>query len=140
MLNTQWFERGILPDFPAKRWLKIFLRTLHIASVCAVTGLVLVQQPHSQAWLFWSLAMSSGLLLLLIDVLSNFLWLVQMRGLLIFIKLLLLALMPFVSGYDQWLILFALCISAFISHAPSDVRYYSWLHGRKITSKKDSKG
>ena len=131
---------SILGDFPGKRWTKIALRTLHIFSIIGVGGAVLFEVPFS-AWIwYWYAAVATGVAMVAIDALSNFLWLVQIRGIVIYIKL---ALLMFLGGnmvVNQIVLVSIVIISAVISHAPGDIRYYSIVHRRRINSFQDSKG
>ena len=123
-----------------KRWTKISLRTLHLLAVAGVGGGVLFGL-EKDLWLnYWWLAMVSGGLMMLIDIISNPVWMVQIRGIIVFLKLVLLI---FLGSYPQWdglLLSIIIIISAVISHAPGKLRYYSLYHGKVITSDNDSKG
>ena len=86
------------------------------------------------------LALVSGSLLMLIDVVSNPVWIVQVRGIVIFVKLLLLVFLGGDPSLDRWLLIGVIVMSAVISHAPGKLRYYSVYHRRAISSEDDSKG
>ena len=123
-----------------KRWSKISLRTLHLLASAGVGGGILFGLEY-QLWLhYWWLALASGALMILIDVLANPVWIVQVRGLVILIKLVLLALLGNNPAWDSVLLVIIIIISAVISHAPGKLRYYSLYHRRVISSKQDSKG
>lgn len=131
---------SLLGDFTGKRWLKIALRTLHIFSVIGVGGAVLFDVPFSQWVWYWYAAMVTGVLMAAIDALSNFLWLVQIRGIVIFLKL---GLLMFLGGnmlVNHLVLISVIIMSAVISHAPGDIRYYSVVHRRRINSFHDIKG
>ena len=123
-----------------KRWIKICLRTLHLSSVVGVGGGILFEIDRS-AWLgYWWLALASGVLMMLIDILSNPIWLVQVRGVVMYVKFLLLILMGVYPSMDQQLLFIIIIISAVISHAPGKLRYYSVYHRRVMSSANDLKG
>jgi hypothetical protein len=123
-----------------KRWSKISLRTLHLLSVTGVGGGVLFSVDKS-VWInYWWLAFASGVLMMLIDIFSNPVWLVQVRGLVIYIKLILLVLLGSYPVWDKPLLFIIIVISAVISHAPGKIRYYSFYHRKSISSPNDSKG
>jgi hypothetical protein len=123
-----------------KRWTKISLRTLHILAVAGAGGGILFGLEKN-LWLhYWWLAMISGVLMMLVDVLSNPVWAVQVRGFTIYIKLILLAMIGIYSDWDQFLLILVIVVSAVISHAPGNLRYYSLWHRKVITSNSDSKG
>jgi hypothetical protein len=123
-----------------KRWTKISLRTLHLLAVAAVGGGVLFGLEFDLWSHYWSLALVSGGLMMLMDMISNPVWIVQIRGLVILLKLILLAFMGNHPGWDIALLAVIIVISAIISHAPGALRYYSVYHKKVITSKYDSKG
>lgn len=124
----------------AKRWTKISLRTLHLLSVAGVGGGVLFGL-EKDLWInYWWLAVISGGLMMMLDIISNRIWLVQIRGLAIFFKLFLLALLGLYANWDGYLLAAIIIISAVISHAPGKLRYYSIYHRKVISSSLDTKG
>lgn len=123
-----------------KRWTKIGLRTLHLVAVAGVGGGIIFGIEQSLWINYWWLAVISGVLMMVIDIISNPVWLVQVRGLAIFLKLILLALLGNDPSMDSLLLAVIIIISAVISHAPGNLRYYSVYHRRVISSAKDSKG
>lgn len=123
-----------------KRWSKISFRTLHLVSVAGVGGGILFGLDKT-LWLnYWWLALVSGALLMLIDAVSNPVWLVQLRGITVYLKLILLVLMVSYPAWGSYLLLIIIVISGVISHAPSNLRYYSVYHGKIIRSTSDTKG
>lgn len=123
-----------------KRWSKISLRTLHLLSLAGVGGGVLFGLERGLWFNYWWLAVVTGGLMMLMDMISNPVWIVQVRGVVIVIKLLLLVLMFSYPDWDKHLLIIVIIISAVISHAPGKLRYYSLYHRRIITSEKDTKG
>ena len=123
-----------------KRWTKISLRTLHLLAVAGVGGGILFGL-EKELWInYWWLALVSGVLMMVIDIVSNPVWVVQVRGLAIFLKLILLAFLGSYPSLDGWLLAVIIIISAVISHAPGKLRYYSVYHRRDTSSVNDSKG
>lgn len=123
-----------------KRWTKITLRSLHLLAVAGVGGGVLLGIDKA-LWLgYWYLALVSGALLMSMDVILNRLWLVQVRGLAILLKLLLLLFLGADPAWNRVLLVLVIVISSVISHAPGAVRYYSVYHRRVINSDRDIKG
>jgi len=123
-----------------KRWTKISLRTLHLVSVAGVGGGVLFAL-EKDLWLhYWWLALVSGAFMMLMDITANTVWVVQVRGIAIIVKLMLLLLLGLNPGWDNFLLVMMIIISAVISHAPGKVRYYSLYHLRVINSDQDLKG
>ena len=123
-----------------KRWIKISLRTLHLLAIAGVGGGILFGLEKDLWLVYWWLAIASGGLMMLMDIISNPVWLVQVRGLVIVIKLMMLAFLGCYPAWDSYLLIFIIIISGVISHAPGKLRYYSIYHGKVITSDKDSKG
>jgi len=123
-----------------KRWSKISLRTLHLLAIAGVGGGILFAL-EKDLWLnYWWLALVSGVLMMLMDIVSNPVWIVQVRGLVILLKLILLALLGINPAWDSILLLVVIILSAVVSHAPGKLRYYSLYHRRVINSDDDAKG
>ena len=123
-----------------KRWSKIGLRTLHILAVAGVGGGILFGLDK-ELWInYWWLALVTGIVMILIDVIPNPVWLLQVRGLTVLMKLILLALLGRYPGYDGVLLVLIIVMSAVISHAPGKLRYYSAYHRKVILSSYDTKG
>ena len=123
-----------------KRWSKISFRTLHLVSVAGVGGGILFGLDKNLWVNYWWLALVSGALLMLIDAVSNPVWLVQVRGIAVYLKLILLVLMVSYPAWDSYLLIVIIVISGMISHAPSNLRYYSIYHRKIIRSISDTKG
>jgi len=123
-----------------KRWSKISLRTLHLLAVAGVGGGILFAL-EKDLWInYWWLALVSGVLMTVMDIAANPVWIVQVRGVVIIFKLILLALMVSYPAWGSFLLLVIIIISAVISHAPGKLRYYSFYHRRVISSENDAKG
>ncbi len=123
-----------------KRWTKISLRTLHLLAVAGVGGGILFGLEQDLWRSYWLLALVSGGLMMLVDIIANPLWLIQVRGLVIFLKLALLAMLGSYPSLDGYLLGAIIVISTVISHAPGKLRYYSVYHGKQILSINDTKG
>jgi hypothetical protein len=123
----------------AKRWTKISLRTLHLLAVAGVGGGILFGLEKDLWVNYWWLAVASGVLMMLVDIVSNPVWIVQVRGVSIFFKLILLACLGNNPDWDGFLVVLII-ISAVISHAPGKLRYYSVYHRKVIISNDDTKG
>ena len=123
-----------------KRWSKISLRTLHLLALAGVGGGIVFGIEKDLWNNYWWLAMASGALMMLIDIISNPVWLVQIRGVVIYVKLFLLACLGLYPEWDSFILAVIIIISAVISHAPGKLRYYSIYHRRVITSDNDAKG
>jgi hypothetical protein len=124
----------------AKRWTKISLRTMHLLAVAGVGGGILFGLSKDQWLNYWWLALASGVLMMAIDIISNPVWIVQLRGLVIFFKLILLMMLGSYPDWDGLILVFIIIVSGVISHAPGKLRYYSVYHKKSISSIYDSKG
>ena len=123
-----------------KRWTKISLRTLHLLAVAGVGGGILFGL-EKDLWInYWWLALVSGVLMMAIDIVSNPVWMVQVRGLVIYLKLILFAFLGSNPSLDGLLLAVIIIMSGIISHAPGQLRYYSFYHRKVISSSNDSKG
>ena len=89
---------------------------------------------------YWWLALVSGVLMMLMDIAANPVWIAQVRGVVIILKLVLLALLGSNPGWDSFLLAVIIIISAIVSHAPGKVRYYSLYHRQVVMSDDDTKG
>lgn len=119
-------------NFPVNRWTRISLRTLHLIGTAGVGGGFLYQSPK-ESWLpYLILTVASGFAFMLLELWTNAVWIIQIRGVAILIKLLLLSCLHFCQGYAAWALVISIVISGLISHAPANVRYFSVLHGRRI--------
>jgi len=132
------FSQLIFPpqsrDFKAKRWIKITLRTGHLIGMAGMAAYV-ISDTFITNWLFFiHLTIVTGTAMMLLDIWSNGVWLFQLRGQAIIIKLILFAALLMTEQYDSWLFFSIIIISGLIAHAPSNVRYYSIFHRRRIES------
>ena len=121
-------------QFPGQRWVNISLRTLHLIGLAGIGSGFLYPAHADASNVYLYLTLVSGLMLTLISIWSNAIWLVQLRGQAIILKLLLLALIPLWPMLSGVLLILVIIISGYISHAPGDVRYYSIYHRCRVES------
>lgn len=120
--------------FPGQRWVNIGLRTLHLIGIAGL-GAGFLYVGEDGAWQpYLHLTLLSGVGLMLISLWSNGIWLVQLRGQAILLKLLLLGLIPVWPRATTALFIGVIVISGLIAHAPANLRYYSLLHRRRVES------
>ncbi len=132
-LNALIFPRESR-HFPGKRWTNILLRTLHLIGLAGL-GAGFLYPDGSDAWrVYWLLTLYSGFGLMGISIWSNGIWMVQLRGQAILLKILLLFLIPIWPETQFGLFLVVIVISGLIAHAPANVRYHSLFHGRRVES------
>ncbi|QDF68157.1 hypothetical protein FJQ87_17110 [Shewanella sp. SNU WT4] len=127
-------------QFWLQRLAKTGLRALHIVGVCGAAGGILLAVPMD-AWLtYWIIAMVTGLILMLWEVIRDWRWLIQLKGVLTLVKIgLLLLFIPLASAKPA-LIIAIILLSVIVSHGPSGLRHYSIIHRRRLDSKKEIKG
>ncbi len=117
---------------PGQRWMNIGLRTLHLIGVAGLGAGFLYPAADEQWRLYLYIALFSGTALSLLFVYSNAIWLLQLRGQAILLKVGLLGLIPVVPGLRLELFLAVVVISGFFAHAPAKLRYYSLWHRRML--------
>ncbi len=119
-------------DFPGRRGLKILLRSLHVLLAAVVAGgsILAVAADELRLWLIG--ALSSGLLLLLLDLYESAAFLLQIRGVVVLGKLALLVALPWLGAWRSWLLAALVVVSVLSSHAPSRVRYFMVVGGGRI--------
>ncbi|WP_456417808.1 hypothetical protein [Thiolapillus sp.] len=121
-------------SFPGQRWINISLRTLHLIGLSG-TGYGFLSDGNQFNWkAFLLLTIASGTAMMLISIWNNGIWLLQLRGQIILLKLVLLGLVFVQPQFHAALFISVLVLSGFISHAPGNTRYYSVFHGRRIDS------
>jgi len=108
------------------------MRTLHICAATGYGGGVLLDQPYEQIRLFYILTAISGLTMVLVDVFSNGIWLLQNRGWLIILKIVLLGTLWLIAPYEKWGLLGIIALSSIVSHGTANFRYYSPFFRRRI--------
>ena len=119
-------------SFRGQRWVNIALRTMHLIGIAGLGGGFLYQSP-TEVWLpYLILSIASGFGLMCLAIWTDGIWFIQLRGIAILIKLILLLSMPFLKGYAGYALIIAIVISGVIAHAPGDVRYYSIFHGKRM--------
>ena len=126
----------LFPDpprfLPHARAISIALRTLHIAAVGTLLGghTFEVAAVRLLPWLYLSLLSGAGLIG--VELYSSCKWLYQGKGVLVLLKLLLIAAVAVFWEQRVWLLLAALVIGSVGSHMPGRLRYYSFIHRRVI--------
>lgn len=105
---------------------------MHLIGIAGLGGGFLYQSP-TEVWLpYLILSIASGFGLMCLAIWTNGIWFIQLRGIAILIKLILLLSMPFLKGYTGYALIIAIVISGVIAHAPGDVRYYSIFHRKRV--------
>lgn len=122
--------------FPGQRGLNVLLRALHLVGVAGIGGGFLFGLSETDWLPFWWTTLTSGIALALLYLWSDIRWLVQLKGLAIVFKLLLLALAMAVPELRAAGFILIVVLSAVIAHAPGGLRgYMPW--GSGFISRRD---
>lgn len=108
-------------DFPGRRWLVVFLRAAHLAGVVGVGAGLLSGTDAGGA--FAGLLVISGLLMAALDAWSNPVWLRELAGLSLLVKLVLLLWFAADEAARPALFWTILVFSTLFSHAPASFRH-----------------
>lgn len=107
------------------------LRSAHLVGVGGCGGAFLYDGPR-EIWLpFLMLTVVSGFAMVLLEIWSSRYWIIELRGIAIIAKLLLLSLAGMFDGISAAVFIAAIVISGVFSHAPAAVRYFSIYHRRR---------
>jgi hypothetical protein len=129
----QRVERWLEADaraIPGARWLRTSLRTLHLIAVGALYGGHLYAVDVSRLLPALLSVLLTGGLLVCFEVWQSRIWLVQVRGVVTFLKLGLLAAARLTPDLTVAVLTLAMLIGSISSHMPARWRYHSVLHGR----------
>ena len=117
--------------FPGRRWLMTALRSAHLVGVGGIGGVFLYEGPREVWFPFLDITVVSGILMMALDLWSSRYWLVEIRGVAIVVKVLLLGLARVADEFVAEAFILVIVISAVSAHAPAAVRYYSVWHRRR---------
>lgn len=125
-LNSMLFPREPR-EFRGQRWVNIGLRCAHLVGVAGVAGGFLFSLDPVSWTSYWHLALASGIGLSLIYVWSTATWLLELKGLTIVIKTMLLAAALAAPDLKAEIFVAIIILSGLIAHAPARVRSRRWL-------------
>ena len=138
------FKQRLFPDnprpLPGKRYISLTLRGLHLVGVAGTAGLFLYDLPFERWSLYGLLALATGTLMMLIEIWGDGVWLFQLRGQAVLVKLVLLAVALIWPTLAAPCFIAVVLISAFFSHAPGKIRYYSLWHGEVVKALRGADG
>ncbi|MBO1271220.1 hypothetical protein J3L11_06090 [Shewanella sp. 4t3-1-2LB] len=126
--------------FQIKRITKTTLRGLHVLGIAGAGGGILLQIPDAQWLNYWIMTMITGCLLMLWEVVRDWRWLIQLKGVLTLLKIAILMCFTIVPEYKVELVTIIILLSVLVTHGPSSLRHYSIIHRRQIHSKEEIKG
>ncbi|BDM63303.1 hypothetical protein NFHSH190041_07550 [Shewanella sp. NFH-SH190041] len=124
----------------AQRLGKTALRAIHILGIAGSGGGILLHVPFPQWQSYWVMAMCTGTIMMLWEIVKDWRWLIQLKGVLTLVKLLLLVLFIPLPDYQPELFVIILLLSVLVTHGPSGLRHYSVVHRRRLGGKKEVKG
>ena len=125
--------------FPARRALKISLRAVHVLCAGILTGAYVfdIATALREQWLLATVG--SGLLILLLDLHESGAFLLQLRGMLLYVKILTVSLLPYFGAWQPWVLCLLVLLSVISSHAPAKLRYFM-IFGRGRIRGSESRG
>jgi len=130
------FNKTLFPEksrtFKNNRWVKITLRTFHLIGIAGIGAGAFFHVAPDQWQSFLILTSLTGILFILLEVWSNGIWLIQIRGVVLYLKIMLLLSIPILPAYESIILIIVIVLASIISHAPGDVRYFSVLHGKRM--------
>ena len=126
-----------LPDTSVRRLTKVAVRTVHLIGMAGMFGAAMYGASEPT---YFYLTMISGVVLVGMEAYSGWIWFVQLRGVAVYLKLLLLLALHFALQHTIVILIAVIAISGFMSHAPGWIRYYSLLHRKVVYSHKDLLG
>ncbi|MDD8061118.1 MULTISPECIES: hypothetical protein [Shewanella] len=126
--------------FWIERISKTSLRAIHIIGVVGSGGGIMFDLDLS-LWLnYWLAAVCSGVLLMSWEIIRDWRWLIQLKGVLTLLKIVLLGFFIQISQCKSELVIFIILLSVIVSHGPAGLRHYSIVHRKVIQSRKEIKG
>lgn len=126
-----------LPENTPRRLIKVIVRTIHLVAIAGFFGNAMT---GSYETVYTTMTLVSGAVLTLMEASSGWIWFVQLRGVFLFIKLLILLLIHIYPNATVAGLIAVIALSGFISHAPSWIRYFSMRHWQVVHSKEDLLG
>lgn len=119
-------------SFIGLRWLNIALRSVHLVGMAGMAGAYLYQVASVALLPFWEISLYSGAAMVGLAIWGDGRWLLQLRGVVILAKLLLLIALPWlesqISHGGGWGFVVIILLSSVIAHAPARVRYRFVVH------------
>ena len=125
--------------FWIQRLSKTAIRAMHILGIAGSAAGFLYGVEKS-LWLhWWIMAMVTGVIMTGLEIRQSRLWLIQLKGVLTFVKLGLLSSFFIIPQHKPELFIVILVMSVVIAHGPAGLRHYSIWHRRRIDEPKGKK-
>lgn len=121
-------------DFPLRRTTRLILRTAHILTSGTLLGGVIFQQEWALLQPWWIGMVVTGLLLFLTDLHATAAVLLQVSGVVVIVKMLLVFAAGTYPSLALPLLLVALVIGAISSHMPGRYRHHYLLPGKRFVA------
>lgn len=110
-------------DFFGRSLLINLLRALHLVGVVGLGAAALGIRPVSETTVFVGVLLASGILIAALDHWANRAYFLQLNGLAVVLKVLLLAGVGMLAGFDATLFWAVLVGSVLVAHAPRKLRH-----------------
>lgn len=121
---------------PGERWMRIAVRTAHLAAVAAYVGGSVYAVPADRLGPALACVVATGLLFVLLEAYGTCEWFFEVHGLATLVKIGLLLLVPAVPDARTALLFVALAIGAVSSHMPARLRHHSVRTGRSARERR----
>lgn len=121
-------------DFPMRRPVRVLLRTAHIFTGGVLLGGLIFNQPWLDIQPWWIAMAVSGLLLFLTDLHASFAILFQLSGVVVLLKLVLVAVAGWIPQIAIHALLFALIIGSISSHMSGRLRHLAPAFARDLVA------
>lgn len=119
-------------DFYGQRWVRITLRTMHLlAMALMVGGFARGFSAQEMSWEIWG-TLATGIVFILVELYSSCVWILQLKGWAVIVKILLLAGVLAAPQSAMPLLIAAIVIGGISAHMPGKYRYFSPIHGRVV--------
>ncbi len=115
----------------ARAW-NVAFRTAHLAAIGTLLGGHVFGVPHDQLIVWLWVSIGTGAALMAIESFATLDWLMQVSGLLVLFKLLLLLLIPFAWDARVPILYTVVAIAGIGSHMPGKYRHYSVYYRRNM--------
>ncbi len=115
----------------ARAW-NIAARTAHLSVTSVLVGghVFNVSKPQLLPWLYATIA--TGLVMTFLEAFPRIRWFYQGRGLMVMLKLVLLASIPWMWNWRVPILFVVIVLASVGSHMPGRFRYYSIVHRRVL--------
>lgn len=123
----------LLPDesrhFPARVWLRVTCRSLHILCIGMYVGGIAFDAPAGDVSGWFHGAAITGTVLILTDLYASFIYLTELRGLAMVAKLVVLGAATGLPDHRLAIVMALVVLSSVVSHMPSRWRHWTLAGG-----------